>query len=351
MRAGSFAQQLIAWQKDHGRRDLPWQGRGVYATWVSEIMLQQTQVATVIPYYQRFVARFPDVAALAAASLDDVLGHWSGLGYYTRARNLHRAARIIAEEHGGAFPEDYERIRALPGIGRSTAGAICALAFGQPCAILDGNAKRVLARHFAIPGWPGEPSTERTLWLRAQAEVPATEAATYTQALMDLGATTCLRANPRCACCPVAAGCAAHRAGRTEDYPAPRPARAVPQKTATWLVCMHGQDVLLEKRPPSGLWGGMWGFPEGFGDTREAARTLLGRHPDAVEPLPGVTHAFTHFRLLVSPVRLEYAQPPKLAGEGRWVWLSLLEMDAAPLPKPVRSLLEILRSRHASAHS
>ena len=345
MRAGSFAQQLIAWQKNHGRHDLPWQGRGVYATWVSEIMLQQTQVATVIPYYQRFVARFPDVAALAAASLDDVLGHWSGLGYYTRARNLHRAARIIADQHGGAFPEDFERIRALPGIGRSTAGAICALAFGQPCAILDGNAKRVLARHFAIPGWPGQSKTERTLWQRAQAQVPAAEAATYTQALMDLGATICLRATPRCAHCPVAAGCAAHRLGRTEDYPAARPARTVPQKTATWLVCLHGQDVLLEKRPPSGLWGGMWSFPEGFGDAREVAWALLGQHPDAVEPLPQIAHAFTHFRLVASPVRLAYAQQPKLAGEDRWIWLSLLEMDAAPLPKPVRSVLENIRSR------
>ena len=347
MRAGSFAQQLIAWQKNHGRHDLPWQGRGVYATWVSEIMLQQTQVATVIPYFQRFVARFPDVAALAAASLDDVLGHWSGLGYYTRARNLHRAARIIADQHGGAFPEDFERIRALPGIGRSTAGAICALAFGQPCAILDGNAKRVLARHFAIPGWPGQSKTERTLWQRAQAEVPAAEAATYTQALMDLGATICLRATPRCVCCPVAAGCAAHQLGRTEDYPAPRPARTVPQKTATWLVCLHGQEVLLEKRPPSGLWGGMWGFPEGFGEAREAAWALLGQHPDAVEHLPQIAHAFTHFRLVASPVRLVYAQQPKLAGEDRWIWLSLLEMDAAPLPRPVRSLLENIRSRHS----
>lgn len=339
MRAGNFAQQLIAWQKSHGRHNLPWQGLGAYATWISEVMLQQTQVATVIPYYQRFMTRFPDVRALAAAALDEVLGHWSGLGYYGRARNLHRAARILVEEHGGVFPQDFERIRALPGIGRSTAGAICALAYEQPCSILDGNAKRVFARHFAIPGWPGTAAVERALWQRAEAELSLTEPATYTQALMDLGATLCLRRQPRCAACPVATSCAAHRQERVAEFPAPRPLRALPQKKVTWLVCMHGREVLLEKRPPSGLWGGLWALPEAAGTADQAALALLGSAPDRMRSLPVLAHSFTHFRLQASPVRLDYLCRPGLASEARWVWIDIAGLATAPLPKPVRTLL------------
>lgn len=339
MDAGSFARQLIAWQKSHGRHDLPWQGRGAYAAWISEVMLQQTQVATVIPYYQRFMTRFPDVGALAAAAPDEVMGLWSGLGYYSRARNLQRAARIIAEQHEGVFPQDYAGILALPGIGRSTAGAICALAFEQPRAILDGNAKRVFARHFAISGWPGAPDVERALWQRAEAELPGEHAAAYTQALMDLGATVCLRSRPRCAACPVAASCAALGQGRVAELPAPRPARALPQKTVTWLVCRHGRKVLLERRPPSGLWGGLWGLPESTAAPQQAALALLGRLPGQMRELAPLTHGFTHFRLKAIPVELDYPQRPAPLGEARWLWLDLADLARAPLPKPVRALL------------
>ena len=342
MCAGSFARQLIAWQKSHGRHDLPWQGRGAYATWISEVMLQQTQVATVIPYYRRFLERFPDVGALAAAAPDEVLGQWSGLGYYSRARNLQRAARIVAQQHGGLFPQDYASVLALPGIGRSTAGAICALAYGQPRAILDGNAKRVFARHFAISGWPGTPDVERALWQRAEAELPGDEATTYTQALMDLGATVCLRSRPRCADCPVAAGCAALDQGRVAEFPASRPARTLPQKTVIWLVCRHGREVLLERRPPSGLWGGLWGLPESTADPQQTAPAFLGSPPDRVQELPPLVHDFTHFRLRANPFQLDYRRRPALSGEARWLWLDLADMAQAPLPKPVRALLASL---------
>ncbi len=343
MHAGRFAQRLIAWQKSHGRHHLPWQGGGAYATWVSEIMLQQTQVASAIPYYRRFLARFPDVASLAAVCVEEVLSYWSGLGYYSRARNLHRTARLIVTAHGGVFPHDFERILAFPGIGRSTAGAICALAYGQRRAILDGNARRVFARHFAIAGWAGEAAVEKLLWQRAEAELPAQDMAVYTQGLMDLGATACLRARPRCQICPVAASCEAHRQGREAEYPAPRPARTLAQKCAVWMVCVHGGEVLLEKRPLSGLWGGLWAFPEAAGEAEQAARTLLGRAPDKVQVLPRRSHSFTHFRLTASPVRMDYAERPALAGEDRCVWLSLSELETAPLPKPVKTLLEKLR--------
>ncbi len=339
MRAGSFARLLIAWQKSHGRHDLPWQGRGAYAAWISEVMLQQTQVATVIPYYRRFMARFPDVGALAAAAPDEVLGLWSGLGYYGRARNLQRAARIIAERHGGALPQDYAGILALPGIGRSTAGAICALAYGQPCAVLDGNAKRVFARHFAISGWPGAPDVEHALWQRAEAELPDEEAATYTQALMDMGATVCLRSRPRCADCPVAASCAARAQGRVAELPAPRPARALPQKTVTWLICRHEREVLLERRPASGLWGGLWALPESMAAPEQAALALLGSPPGQMRELAPLMHGFTHFRLKAIPVELSYPQRPAPLGEARWLWLDLADIAQAPLPKPVRTLL------------
>ena len=258
-----FARRLVAWQRTHGRHDLPWQRtRDPYRIWLSEIMLQQTQVATVIPYYERFLAAFPDVRALAAASEDRVLEHWSGLGYYRRAHHLHAAAKAIVAEHRGAFPRDVDTLATLPGIGRTTASAIAAFAFGARAAILDGNVKRVLARHRGIAGYPGAPKTRGQLWRIADSLLPERDIETYTQALMDLGATICTRSAPRCGDCPVAGDCVARIEERIATLPSPRPRKALPQRAVRALVIERAGTILFEKRPAAGIWGGLWSLPE-----------------------------------------------------------------------------------------
>ncbi|MFN2348462.1 MAG: A/G-specific adenine glycosylase, partial [Thioalkalivibrio sp.] len=291
-----FSQRLLAWFKRHGRHDLPWQQDPTpYRVWVSEIMLQQTQVSTVISYYQRFMTRFPDVARLAAAPLDDVLHHWSGLGYYARARNLHKAAGLICERHGGLFPGDIEALEALPGIGRSTAGAILALTCGQRQPILDGNVKRVLARHAGVSGWSGEAKVLRRLWQLADARTPDRQVDAYTQAIMDLGATLCTRSRPRCEICPVAADCVARATVRTRELPAPRPKRDQPLRETGMLMVTSPAGVLLERRPAQGLWGGLWGFPE-VADADHAlawCRAHLGGVQGGLESWQPFIHSFT----------------------------------------------------------
>jgi A/G-specific adenine glycosylase len=368
--APAFADRLVAWQRKAGRSGLPWQAtRDPYRIWLSEIMLQQTQVATVIPYFLRFLERFPDIAALAAAPLDAVLGAWSGLGYYARARSLHRAAVQVVERHGGRFPDDFDAVLALPGIGRSTAGAICAFAFGQRHAILDGNVKRVLARHAGIDGWAGEPAVLARLWQVSNDRLPplpdalvpaggrAREAfhpdiGTYTQALMDLGAGPCARRQPRCGECPVSSDCAARLSGRTATIPAPRPRRQVPRRTrAVWLLVDRQHGVLLERRPPAGIWGGLWSLPEAIDAPTEARiRSAQG----ALQALAPIEHAFTHFRLTLEPLlvrmhlldrpgdalRVEAAEPVRR-------WFAFDSLDAIALPAPIRVLLETLRSGDA----
>ncbi len=315
----AFARQMVRWQRRHGRRDLPWQGtRDPYRIWLSEVMLQQTQVATVIPYYLRFTQKYPTVHALAAASEEDVLTLWAGLGYYARGRHLHQAARQIAAQ---GFPKTSVEIMQLPGIGRSTAAAIAAFAYGERAAILDGNVKRVLARHFGIEGWPGEKAVETKLWQRATALLPKTHIETYTQALMDLGATVCTRA-PRCEACPVRSSCKARESGRVAHIPAARPRKALPLKEAKWLVLRDRRRVLLERRPPKGVWAGLWSFPEN--------RRAQGRE------LPTIEHGFTHFRLRIRPFLVER----KLNAEGRW-WNIDDALEAA-IPAPVKRLLETL---------
>ncbi|MDD3517029.1 MAG: A/G-specific adenine glycosylase [Chromatiales bacterium] len=303
-----FAKRLIAWQRRHGRHDLPWQqARTPYRVWVSEIMLQQTQVATVVGYFERFMQRFPDLPTLAAAPLDDVLAHWSGLGYYSRARNLHRAARIVAEDHDGELPTDVDALQALPGIGRSTAAAILALAHDRRHAILDGNVKRVLARHAAIDGWTGAPAVLQTLWTLAEQRTPARDVGIYTQAIMDLGATICTRSRPACEDCPVNDDCAALATDRVHALPTPRPRRAVPLKRTHMLLIRSDDRVLLLRRPPAGLWGGLWGLPEAE-DTENAVeqcRALTGRPPARIAAWPAFTHVFTHFRLEITPLLLD----------------------------------------------
>jgi A/G-specific adenine glycosylase len=316
----AFAERLVRWQRRHGRRGLPWQGtRDPYRIWLSEVMLQQTQVATVTPYYLRFLDKFPTVQALAAASEENVLALWAGLGYYTRARNLHRAAREIAAR---GFPKTSLGIADLPGVGRSTAAAIAVFAYGERAAILDGNVKRVLARHFGIEGWPGEKAVEARLWQHATDALPQRDIETYTQALMDLGATLCTRSQPRCGACPVKTSCRALKTRRVEYIPAPRPRKALPLKVARWLVLRHGGRVLLERRPSRGVWAGLWSFPE---------RAVRGGRE-----LPTIEHGFTHFRLRIRPFLVER----KLAAEGRW-W-KVEDARAAAVPAPVRRLLETL---------
>ncbi|MDD3529933.1 MAG: A/G-specific adenine glycosylase [Gallionellaceae bacterium] len=338
-----FAARLIAWQRGHGRHGLPWQVADPYAVWVSEIMLQQTQVETVIPYYARFLARFPDLASLAAAPEDDVLALWSGLGYYARARNLHAAARQVMAGHGGVFPSDFEAICALPGIGRSTAAAIAAFAFGERRAILDGNVKRVFCRLFGVDGWPGERAVEQRLWRLAGALLPEDGIRAYTQGLMDLGATLCRRGRPDCRRCPFADDCVANRDGRQAELPAARPRKGLPEKATIMLVLWHGGEILLEKRPATGIWGGLWSLPEcpADADPGEAARRL-GYAAEPLTALPGLTHTFSHFRLHIRPHALAVPVRPAAVAEAGRLWLSPAEARAAALPTPVRRIIEAL---------
>ena len=337
-----FASRLIAWQKERGRHDLPWQHtRDAYRVWLSEIMLQQTQVATVIPYYRRFLAAFPDVASLAAAPVERVLELWSGLGYYRRAHLAHRAAKTIVDEHGGAFPRDVAAIAALPGIGRSTAAAIAAFAFGARGAILDGNVKRVLARHAGIAGFPGDTKVERALWQRAESLLPEDDIETYTQALMDLGATVCLRQSPRCDACPVARDCVARRDGRIGALPAPRPKRELPLRAVSVLLLERHNEVLLEKRPAIGVWAGLWSLPELAPDADVVAHCKARFAADVAleSPLPAIEHGFTHFRLTLHPQPCAVHTWPRRAEEPGLLWLPLAEVAGAALPAPIKKLL------------
>ncbi len=340
-----FASKIVAWQRRYGRHDLPWQGtRDPYRLWVSEIMLQQTQVAAVVGYFQRFMARFPDVATLAGASEDEVLRLWSGLGYYARARNLHKAARTVVEAHGGRFPRTAAEIGGLPGIGRSTAAAIAAFAYGERAAILDGNVKRVLARCFGVEGFPGAAKVEATLWDLAEKLLPASNRRdaieAYTQGLMDLGATLCTRGTPECPKCPLVADCVAKKAGRTAEIPAPRPRKAYPTRQATWLVLRHRGEVLLERRPSSGLWGGLWVFPEFTGESVAGfCNSELGCVISGQSAMDPFAHGFTHFRLEISPLLCDVARrTPKAEAPGRG-WLPVADALAAAVPVPVRKVL------------
>ena len=336
----SFSSRLIAWQRTHGRHDLPWQGANAYRVWLSEIMLQQTQVATVIPYYQRFTASFPTISALAAASEEQVLALWSGLGYYARGRNLHRTARIIVEKYHGEFPREFEQIVELPGIGRSTAAAICALAWHEHRAILDGNVKRVLARYCGIAGWAGDKKVESRLWQQAEALLPQRDIAAYIQAQMDLGATLCTRNKPKCGECPVSSDCVALQGGRVSELPTLRARKTVPERHTTFLLLMHGNDILLEKRPSSGIWGGLWCLPQ-F-DDEDAAREWFAQNAMTAshgERLAAFTHTFTHFKLHITPLKIQLARKPLRANQPGSVWLDAGEALGAAIPTPVRALL------------
>lgn len=344
----SFSAAVIGWQRAHGRHALPWQNtRDAYRIWLSEIMLQQTQVAAVLAYYARFLERFPTLAALAEAPSEDVMAQWSGLGYYTRARNLHACARRVCAEYGGAFPSDPALLAGLPGIGRSTAAAISAFSSGTRAAILDGNVKRVFARVFGIAEYPGAKPVEDALWRRAEALLPAEGIEAYTQGLMDLGATLCTRGKPDCARCPLRERCVAHASGRTDVLPVRKPKKTVPEKQAAMLVIIDRGQVLLEQRPPSGIWGGLLSLPEVDGHAAH-----LGAAPDAavldraagsfgaveeMQALLPLVHVFTHYKLHITPYRIGLAARAEAGTQ--YVWWNLAGIDNAPLPAPVKKLL------------
>lgn len=342
-----FAERLLAWFERHGRHDLPWQHPATpYRVWVSEVMLQQTQVSVVVPYFERFVARFPDVRTLAAAPLDEVLRLWAGLGYYARARNLRRAAQIVVERHGGEIPQQLDAVMALPGIGRSTAGAVLSLGAGQRHPILDGNCKRVLARVHAVPGWPGQAAFEQALWRLAERHTPNERCRDFNQAMMDLGATLCTRSKPQCLLCPLALVCKARAGGAPEVYPQPKPRRQLPVKRVRMLLLLSEQGVLLVRRPPAGIWGGLWSLPEcePAADWRDAVRRL-GLEPGPHEAWPELRHSFSHFHLDIEPLRVEVVPAGSQMMEGaEAVWYNGRD-DGRGLAAPVSRLLETLAER------
>lgn len=344
MKTQEFAQRLLTWFDHHGRHDLPWQHpREPYRVWLAEIMLQQTQVATVIPFFVRFIARFPDVHSLAQAHADEVLAQWAGLGYYARARNLHACAKLVTVKHRGEFPRDLEALMALPGIGRSTAGAILAQAFGQRHAILDGNVRRVLARHAAISGWTGEPAVQKKLWALSQSLLPCERLADYTQAIMDLGAGVCTARKPACGICPLRKDCAARLLGRVLELPAPKPKRARPLRRTLMLLIENARgEILLERRPPAGIWGGLWCLPmlDEAEDWNTVCKSRYGLRAANAAPLPVVRHGFTHFDLDIVPVKLRATDADAAVAEGKTLaWIKISGQLPVGVPAPVRKML------------
>ncbi len=340
-----FIARLLHWFDDHGRHDLPWQHpRSPYRVWLSEIMLQQTQVTTVIPYFLRFLQHFPTLPDLAAASNDAVMAQWAGLGYYARARNLHAAAKRCVELHGGDLPRDFDALHALPGIGRSTAGAILSQAWNDPFAILDGNVKRVLSRYHGIDGFPGLPVIEKQLWAIAEAhvaKVPAGRMADYTQAQMDLGASVCSRAKPACVICPLQDTCVARREGRTAELPTSKPSKTLPEREAVALLLRDAQQrVLLQKRPDTGIWAQLWTLPqaEAGSDLQDWFDAHVDGSLEDAEELPVLQHTFSHYRLhlqiLSRKVRGLRVEEPTLR------WVANDELPALGLPAPIRKLLD-----------
>jgi len=339
----SFAARLIEWQAIGGRHDLPWQQTtDPYRVWLSEIMLQQTQVITVVPYFRRFVARFPTLGDLARAPLGEVMAAWSGLGYYARARNLHACAKVLLGEHDGRFPQEPETIATLPGIGRSTANAIAVFCYGARAPILDGNVKRLLCRHFGVPGLPGTASVERQLWHLAESLLPQRCVANYIQAQMDLGATLCTRSKPDCACCPIAASCVARAEARTDLLPERRPRKTLPERRTRVLLLVDGGRVLLLNRPPTGVWGGLLSLPEvpDRAEPSKYAADALGYAVSRFEQLPPLRHSFTHFHLTLLPLAGDARPLPRVADRAGGCWMGRKELAGAALPAPIRSLLQ-----------
>ncbi|MEB6338387.1 A/G-specific adenine glycosylase [Serratia rhizosphaerae] len=344
MQARQFSHQVLEWYQRYGRKTLPWQlDKTPYQVWLSEVMLQQTQVATVIPYFQRFMARFPTVSQLAAAPLDEVLHLWTGLGYYARARNLHKAAQTIVAQHGGEFPTSFEEIAALPGIGRSTAGAILSLSLGQHYPILDGNVKRVLARCYAVEGWPGKKPVENRLWQISDEVTPAEGVGQFNQAMMDLGALVCTRSKPKCELCPLSNSCIAYANHSWANYPGKKPKQTLPEKTAYFLLLQQGERVWLQQRPAVGLWGGLFCFPQ-FAVRQEMELWLQqrGLNAEHAQQLTAFRHTFSHFHLDIVPMWLPLDGAGGAMDEGDGLWYNLAQPPSVGLAAPVERLLQQL---------
>ncbi|EHD22901.1 MULTISPECIES: A/G-specific adenine glycosylase [Brenneria] len=344
MQAQRFAHQVLNWYQRYGRKTLPWQlEKTPYKVWLSEVMLQQTQVTTVIPYFQRFISRFPDVKALAAAPLDEVLHLWTGLGYYARARNLHKAAQTIVARHGGEFPVTFDEVADLPGVGRSTAGAILSLSLGQHYPILDGNVKRVLARCYAVDGWPGKNEVEKKLWAISEDVTPAQDVGRFNQAMMDLGAMVCTRSRPKCELCPLNTGCAAYADHSWARYPGKKPKQTLPEKTTWFLLLQQGGKIWLRQRPAVGLWGGLFCFPQ-FDERGELELWLQhrGLNADGLQQLVAFRHTFSHFHLDIVPLWLNVSQQHSCMDEGAGLWYNLAQPPSVGLAAPVERLLREL---------
>ena len=345
--AASFSGAVLDWYHRYGRHDLPWQGQDAYRVWLSEIMLQQTQVTTVIPYYQAFVERFPTILELADASIDEVLRHWQGLGYYARARNLHKAAQIVRDSHGGLFPQTFDAVCALPGIGRSTAGAVLSFAFGQRWPILDGNVKRVLARCFRVPGWYGQSETMRQLWYLADSVTPARAAPDFNQAMMDIGSMVCVKSKPKCEACPLKSMCASYRHHSQAEYPQKKPSRARPHRHTLMLMHRHDDKVLLWRRPPSGVWGGLWSLPEVDGEHAvelwQQSFLSATRAPSLIQSNV-IRHQFTHYSLDISLAIIELeCLPARVSDQDNYAWVEIGKLAEHGLPTPVRKLFASLQ--------
>lgn len=341
----NFAPRVLAWFDEHGRKTLPWQeNKTPYRVWISEIMLQQTQVTTVIPYYHKFMASFPSVEALALAEQDEVLAHWSGLGYYARARNMHKAAKMLVDEFDSEFPQSVEGVCELPGIGRSTAAAILSISRGVQAAILDGNVKRVLSRFHAVPTWPGEKKTENAMWELAESYMPSERCGDYTQAMMDLGATLCTRSKPQCLLCPLESDCEGRQTPDPTQFPIRKPKKAAkPEKSIQLLVLMNQQEqLLLEKRPQTGIWGGLWSLPELASDESIVLHIeqRFSTQVSSVIPLSSFRHTFSHYHLDISPSQIQMAAANWIMEGDKYQWFSQQEALALGLPAPVRSILE-----------
>ncbi|MBV6290421.1 A/G-specific adenine glycosylase [Pseudomonas aegrilactucae] len=343
MNPEQFSSAVLEWYDRNGRHDLPWQqGITPYRVWVSEIMLQQTQVSTVLNYFGRFMEALPSVEALAAAPEDEVLHLWTGLGYYTRARNLQKTAKIVVEQYGGEFPRDVERLTELPGIGLSTAGAIASISMGLRAPILDGNVKRVLARYTAQEGYPGEPKVAKALWANAERYTPHSRVNHYTQAMMDLGATLCTRSKPSCLLCPLERGCEAHLLGQEIRYPIPKPRKTLPQRSTLMPLLANAEGaILLYRRPSTGLWGGLWSLPELDSlDDLEHLAEQHGVHLGAPRALDGLVHTFSHFQLAIQPWLVPVTVQEAHVAEADWLWYNLATPPRLGLAAPVKKLLK-----------
>jgi len=346
----AFSRDILTWYKKHGRFDLPWQhDRTLYTVWLSEIMLQQTQVSTVIPYFEKFISAYPDIKSLAHATQDEVLHLWTGLGYYARGRNLHKTAQIIANDYQGQFPTEFDQVLALPGIGRSTAGAILAQALNHSYAILDGNVKRVLARYHAVPGWYGTKKVADKLWQLSEAVTPKNNCADYTQAIMDLGATVCTRSRPYCERCPLQNNCTAFAQGNPTQYPGKKPKKDYPIKSTTMMIIEQDNKILLYQRPPSGIWGSLWSFPEcpTDSDSNQWCQDNLGICISKTRKLDVIQHKFSHYQLDITPQLATLSSPQQsnvVMESSPYVWYNTRQPETIGLPAPVKELIDRLFS-------